>query len=112
MAAALRYEKVIGRFRSFPQAMLYIGAVVVGAGGGLLGYYLTYEDKADYGNPNFVRVLEDKSIWRSYAQYLKVCKYVLPALQSAKQLRGETPSEDDRTESHRCEKYLEWANVK
>jgi hypothetical protein len=53
---------------------LYLVAAVVGVSGGYLGYYLSYEDKADYGNPTFRRVLEDKSTWKKYAQQLSDCR--------------------------------------
>jgi hypothetical protein len=43
------------------------------ATGGLIGYWLTYSDKADYNNEVFQKVITDKDRWHKLAEIMREC---------------------------------------
>jgi hypothetical protein len=120
-ATVLEYQTVLMRipvpskFR-YVKYGLYLVAAGVGVSGGYVGYYLSYDDKADYGNPTFKRVLEDKSTWKQYAQRLLQCRAIEKSntreqhdsLLAEADKKPLGPASKNLAELPRCAKYHEW----
>jgi hypothetical protein len=57
--------------------VIAVGAML--STGGVIGYFFTYSDKADYNNESFQRVLMDKASWYPYASKVRECRTKLIA---------------------------------
>jgi hypothetical protein len=111
LATALEYQGVLMRIPvpskyGYVKYGLYLVAAVVGVSGGYVGYYLSYEDKADYGNPTFRRILEDKSTWKKYAQKLSDCRKVFRSRDEVLEI-NKTLSGVNEPSVPTCEKYYQ-----
>lgn len=106
------FEKSIRRISNFSARIIYAGAIVVGVAGGYFGYRLTYEDKADYDNANFKKILEDKKYWKYFASRLQSCQIEIAVFELSRAIednRGLNKMEKIGGEVEKCLKYIQWA---
>lgn len=105
-------SNVTNKVTAAERTALYVTAGVATFTGAGLGFYIGYEDKADYHAPNFQKGLNDPQSWRSYAEILENCQMVAEDLRVLKETQLDVP---DLTPSVKkdfttCQQWLDWAS--